>query len=259
MPKPKSDYAIQTVQNALSLLEAFHDEVELGVSELSRRLGLHKNNVFRLLATLEGDGYIEQSDATDRYRLGPRCLELGRSFARGSRLLERARPILEELARDLGETAHLGVMHDFEVVHLDGEQPRQLMLASSRVGRRLPLHTTALGKILIACSDEETRMEYDTEVVSNGLDKSTDATITDRDKLFEHLRTASVQGFALDVEECEAGLCCAAAPIMDGTGRCIAAISVSGPASRVSEDRLHDEIVEVLTGAAERLSKQLGA
>jgi IclR family KDG regulon transcriptional repressor len=259
MPKPKSDYAIQTVQNALSLLEAFHDEVELGVSELSRRLNLHTNNVFRLLATLEQDGYIEQSDSTDRYRLGPRCLELGRSFARGSRLLERARPILEALALELGETAHLAVMHDFEVVHLDGEQPHQMVLASSRIGRRLPVHSTALGKVLMGCSDEETRMDYDQQVVADGLKPSTGSTITDRDKLVEHLRTVANQGFALDVEECEVGLCCAAAPVFDESGRCIAAISVSGPASRVSEDRLHDEIVERVADAAERLSKQLGA
>ncbi|MEE3332002.1 MAG: IclR family transcriptional regulator [Myxococcota bacterium] len=259
MPKPKSDYAIQTVQNALSLLETFHDEVELGVSELSRRLKLHKNNVFRLLATLEQDGYIEQSDSTDRYRLGPRCLELGRSFARGSCLLERARPVLESLALELGETAHLGVMHDFEVVHLDGEQPRQMVLASSRIGRRLPVHTTALGKVLIGCADEETRMDYDQQVVVDGLKASTEASIIDRDKFFEHLRSVAVQGFALDVGECEAGLCCAAAPVFDESGRCVAAISVSGPASRVTEDELHGTIVPRVIDAAERLSKQLGA
>ena len=258
MTKPKSDYVIQTVQNAQRLLEAFHDEVELGVSELSRRLGLHKNNVFRLLATLEQGGYIEQSNATDRYRLGPRCLELGRAFSRGSRLLERARPILAELASKLGETAHLAELHDFEVVHLDGEQPRQLVLASSRVGRRLPTHCTALGKVLIANADQALRSDYDGDVVASGLVANTDATITDRDKLLEHLQSVAAQGFALDLEECEAGLCCAAAPVFDGEGRCVAAISVSGPASRLNEDRIHREVIELLTASAERLSGQLG-
>ena len=191
MTKPKSEYVIQTVENALRLLEAFNDEVELGVSELSRRLRLHKNNTFRLLATLEQSGYIEQSESNDRYRLGTRCLELGRSFERGSGLLERARPILEQLVIALGESAHLAVMHDFEVVHLDGEQPRQLVLASSRIGRRLAAHASALGKVLIANADEATRTEYDKQVVSGGLDSNTDATITDRDKLFEHLRTVA--------------------------------------------------------------------
>lgn len=258
MSKPKSEYVIQTVQNALRLLESFHDEVELGVSELSRRLELHKNNVFRLLATLEQSGYIEQSESNDRYRLGTRCLELGRSFARGSRLLERARPILEQLAIELRESAHLAVMHDFEVVHLDGEQPRQLVLASSRIGRRLSPHASALGKVLIANSDEATRTEYDEQVVSKGLDASTESTITDGAKLFEHLRTVAAQGFALDLEECESGLCCVAAPVFAAQGRCIAALSISGPALRLTEDRLHREVLGVLTASAERLSSQLG-
>ena len=139
MNKPKSDYVIQTVRNALRLLEAFHDAPELGVSELARRLGLHKNNVFRLLATLEHSGYIQQNALTEAYRLGPRCLELGRAFSRGSRLLERARPALESLTAQLGEAAHVGVLHASEVVHLDGEQPSQLLLA-------------ALHMLLISCT-----------------------------------------------------------------------------------------------------------
>ena len=135
MSKPKSDYTIQTVSNALRLLEAFSREPELGVSELSRRLGLHKNNVFRLLATLELGGYVEQSAATDRYRLGVRCLELGRAYARSHSLVERARPVLARLVAELGETAHLGVLRDFEVVHLDGIQPPRLLVTASRVVR----------------------------------------------------------------------------------------------------------------------------
>jgi DNA-binding MarR family transcriptional regulator len=87
MKKPKGEYAIQTVVNAMRLLEAFRDEEELGVTELSRRLSLHKNNVFRLLATLEQQGYIEQSTASDRYRLGVESLELGQAFLRGRTLL----------------------------------------------------------------------------------------------------------------------------------------------------------------------------
>ena len=256
--KPKSDYMIQTVHNALRLLEGFHDETELGVSELSRRLGLHKNNVFRLLATLEQSGYIEQSEQNERYRLGPSCLERGRDFLRGSRLLERARPILEGIVAELGESAHLGVRNGFEVVHLDGEQPRQLVLAASRIGSRLPLHCTAMGKVLIGFADEPTRVYYDRLLTEKDLEARTDATIVDRDKLFEHLRAVTSQGFALDVEECERGLCCAAAPVSDESGRVVAAISVSGPASRLSEDRLHDEIIDVVVAAAERLSQQLG-
>ena len=101
MKKPKGDYAIQTVVNAMRLLEAFRDEEELGVTELAQLLSLHKNNVFRLLATLEAQGYIEQSTTSDRYRLGVETLELGQSFLRGRTLLRAARRILEALASEL--------------------------------------------------------------------------------------------------------------------------------------------------------------
>jgi DNA-binding IclR family transcriptional regulator len=111
MKKPKSDYAIQTVTNALRLLDVFREEEEVGVAALARRLGLHKNNVFRLLATLEEQGYIEQSPATERYRLGIGSLELGHSFLRSRALLARARPILEALCEETGESVHLGLMH----------------------------------------------------------------------------------------------------------------------------------------------------
>ena len=160
MSKPKSDYTIQTVSNALRLLEVFYDESELGVSDLSRRLGLHKNNVFRLLATLELGGYIEQSAATDRYRLGVRSLELGRAYSRSHSLVERAHPVLKNLVDQLGETTHLGVLRDFDVVHLDGVGPRRLLVTAMRVGQRLPAHCSALGKVLIGCAVDATREEY---------------------------------------------------------------------------------------------------
>ena len=259
MAKPKSDYSIQTVSNALRLLESFCGDDELGVSELSRRLNLHKNNVFRLLATLEQAGFVEQSASSERYRLGARCLELGNAYARGHTLLRRARPVLEALAGELSESAHLGVLRDFEVLHLDGAQPEQLVLGASRVGRRLPAHCTALGKVLLGGSDEPTRATYDRMVVlAHGLELRTVMTITDRDKLFEHLRSVAAQGFALDLEECVSGLHCAAAPVFDATGRVVAALSLSGPSFRLLEGVLYRDVVPVLTNAAARLSEELG-
>jgi DNA-binding IclR family transcriptional regulator len=258
--KPKSEYSIQTVQNALRLMEAFDQQVELGVSELSRRLDLHKNNVFRLLATLEESGYIEQSSDSDRYRLGVRCLELGRAYERGFDLLHHARRVLERLAAELGETAHVAVLRDFEVVHLDGVEPSRLMVCARRIGLRLPAHCTALGKVLLAASGDEVLEQYDRERVSRGLlDAFEERTLVDREKLFEHLRTVAVQGFALDLEEYETGLCCAAAPIQDGVGRVRAALSLSGPACRLTEERLLDEVVPAVTEAAQGLGRALGA
>ena len=258
MKKPKGEYSIQTVINALRLLEEFQDAEELGVTHLSRRLDLHKNNVFRLLATLEQRGYVDQSPETERYRLGVRTLELGRAFTRSRSLLQRARPILRALAGALGESAHLGVLRGFEVVHLDGAAPDRLILSRVRVGWRLPAHCTALGKALLGCAPESVREAFDRTVVAGGLERRTPATIADRDKFFEHLRTVAVQGFAVDAEECEEGLCCVAAPVYDGEGDLVAALSVSGPAFRLDGDGPLREVAGKVTQVADRLSRDLG-
>lgn len=258
MSKPKSDYSIQTVSNALRLLEVFYEEPELGVSELSRRLGLHKNNVFRLLATLELGGYVEQSKANDQYRLGVRCLELGRAYARSHGLIERARPILEELVADLNETAHLAVLREFEVVHLDGVEPTRLVVTSSRVGKRLPAHCTAPGKVLLGCGDPAIRDAYNAGPVTSGLHPRTPDTITDRAKLNDLLRTVGGQGYAMDLGECETGLNCVATPVYGESDDLVAALSISGPSFRLTEDVIFDSVLPSLSDAARRLSRSLG-
>jgi len=256
--KPKSDYAIQTVSNALRLLEMFEGEERLGVTELSRRLDLHKNNVFRLLATLEQAGYIEQCAEDDQYRLGVRSLELGHSYARSNALLGRARPILEQLVAELGETAHLALERDDHVAHLDGVVPDELVVTSLRLGVRLPLHATALGRVLLAFAPGERREAFARDRAAAGLEALTPRTIVDGDKLRDQLRAVASQGFAVDVEECRRGLLCAAAPVHDASGTTLAALSVSAPSVRVSVDDLHRRIVPAVQAAAHELSRQLG-
>jgi len=259
MRKHKSEYSIQTVTNALKLLESFRGEEELGVTELSRRLDLHKNNVFRLLATLQLEGYIEQCADSDRYRLGTGCLELGQSYLQSRPLLRRARPLLEELAARSGESAHLGVMRDFDVVHLDGIASQALVGTGSRIGQRLPVYCTALGKVLLGCASNATHEKFDRfRLEARSLDARTPATIIDSHKLYDQLRATALRGYALDLEECEPGLACAAAPVYDSTGQVVAAVSVSGPAFRMKEERLLGEMVPLVTDAAGRLSRELG-
>jgi IclR family KDG regulon transcriptional repressor len=257
--KPKGDYAISTVINALRLLEEFRATDELGVTELARRLALHKNNVFRLLATLEQHGYIEQSAANERYRLGSHCLGLGEAFSRSHSLLDRARPILRDLAHAAGETAHLALMTSFEVVHIDAVVSQRPILTPSRVGQRLPVHCSALGKILLAAGSDESRQEYDETVVAGRpLPRRTASTIFDPLKFFEHIRTVAGQGFALDVEECDEGLSCAAAAVFDRSGHPVAALSISGPSFRLGIDHLMREVVPNVGAAAAQLSRDLG-
>jgi IclR family KDG regulon transcriptional repressor len=249
--KPKSEYAIQTVMNALRMLEVFHTETEMGVSDLARRLGLHKNNAFRLLATLELTGYMQQTPETDLYHLGPRCLELGHAFARSHTLINEARPILEELAKTTGETAHLGVLRGDEVVHLDGVLPEQLVLTGLRVGERLPAHCTALGKVLLA--------DGSCDLTGRIFKRHTDSTLVDPAKLADELRAVAIQGYAPDLEEFAPGLRCVAALVRDGSARAIAAISLSGPSFRWTEEALHGEGARAITAAATRLSQKLGS
>lgn len=260
MRRSKSSYVIQTVANAFRLLEEFGAaDGELGVTELSNRLGLHKNNVFRLLATLEQQAYVEQCAETERYRLGRGCLALGQAFADTRMLVRFARPVLAQLAEETNESAHLGVLSGYEVVHLDGERPEQLVGSALRIGQRLAAHCTALGKALLAGKSAPALAQLDKERVRAGkLVAHTPATITDRDKFFEHLRTVASQGWALDLEECAVGLCCVAAPVHDASGAVIAALSVSSPVFRVSEASIHDDVLPRVIGAANELSLRMG-
>ncbi len=260
MRRSKSDYVIQTVANALRLLEEFREgEPELGVTELSRRLTLHKNNVFRLLATLEQQGYVEQCAETERYRLGRSCLALSQAFASTRSLVRFAQPVLQRLAQATSESTHLGVLSGYDVVHLHGEQPRQLVATLLRTGSTLAAHCTALGKALLAAKGMSGLVQLDKERFRAGrLTAQTPATITDRDKFFEHLRAVSNQGWAVDLEECAPGLCCVAAPVHDASGGVIAALSISAPVFRMSEARLHGELVPQVTAAAGDLSRRMG-
>lgn len=259
--RPKSEYVIQTVANALRLLETFREgeAEELGVTELSRRLSLHKNNVFRLLATLEERGYVDQTPETDRYRLGVRCQDLGHAYSRGSALARHGRTALEQLSAETGETCHLAVMLDLEVSHIDGEASKELVLSGLRIGQRLPLHGTASGKVLLASGAQELWDQYERKDAIDGhFRQLTEKTITDRDKLFDHLNGVGSSGTALDLEECAAGLVCAAAPVLDASGRTVAALSLSAPTSRVAASTLREDLAPVVTTAAESLSERLG-
>ena len=260
MGRAKSDYMIQSVANALRILEEFQDVDLLGVTELSRKLDLHKNSVFRLLATLEQKGYVEQCPRSELYRLGSSCLELGRAFLGPENLTVLVRPVLEALAIEFQETIHLAVLNDFEVVHLDGEQPGRMLMSGLRTGQRLPAYCTASGKLLLGmAADSPSREAFGVWLQQpEHLLKRAPNTLVDSDKLLEQVYAAGTQGYALDLEECEEGLHCLSVPVMDAAGLPIAAISVSGPSFRLSEEHMLEDLLPVLQQQAETLSQQLG-
>lgn len=254
--KEKSEYIIQAVSHALDLLEQFHDDVdELGVTELSKRLKLHKNNVFRLLATLESRGYIEQNRATENYRLGLKALELGQTFIKQMGLLRQAKPILENMRSDCNETCYVAIFKEGHVVYLDMVETDMTVRVVSRVGSRLPAYCTASGKVHMAFMSED---EIDEILPEEDFKVYTSTTIKNRSELRAELKQVAEQGYAVDIEELDLGVHCVAAPIRDYTRRIVGAISISGPTMRLSSERIKSELVPLVLKSAEELSTRLG-
>ena len=254
--KEKSEYIIQAVSHALDLLEEFQgDDDELGVTELSNRLKLHKNNVFRLLATLESRGYVEQNRATENYRLGLKSLELGQTFIKHMGLLAQAKPILQKIVDLCNETCYISMLKDGYIVYLDIVETNYTVRVMSRVGYRLPAYCTAAGKIHLAFLKEE---ELDRLYGKAKLETFTSNTITRFSDLKEELQRIRDAGYAIDNEEHDVGVCCVAAPIRDYTRRVVGALSISGPSMRFPEKRIAEELAPLIIKEAEALSFRLG-
>jgi len=244
--KAKSDYLIQSVSRALDLLEAFTvREAALGVTELARKLNLHKNNVFRLLATLETRGYVEQDKKTERYRLAAKVYEVASVYLHHLDLRQQARAYLEALALKCGETVYVGVLDRSSVVYVDMEESEQPVRVAPRLGRRFPAGSTATGKTLLATLPREQQEAL--------LGPAPPA------PLLEQLARVAADGYAVDDEECEAGVRSVAAPIRDLTKRALGAIEVSAPAVRLSRERIKGEIAPLVVSAAREIEARFGS
>jgi len=254
--RDKTNYVIQSVAHSLDVLEQFSRDVdELGVTELSKRLKLHKNNVFRLLATLEARGYIEQNRSTENYRLGIRCLNLGRSYINHMGLVRQARPILSELARKCRESTFVGIVRRDSVVPLEAAEPEdRVVKITPPIGDSLPLHCTASGKVYLAFEpDEELKSTLPEQMRTH-----TTQTIADRAKLLEQLATVSSAGYAVDHGEYMEDVCSVAVPIRDYTRTVVGSLAVAGPVYRIPAERVANEIAPVILEAGQDLSRRLG-
>lgn len=252
--REKSNYIIQAVAHALDVLEQFHTDAELGVTELSKRLTLHKNNVFRILATLESRGYIEQNRSTENYRLGTKCLQLGQTYIQHMGLLQQAKPVLGEVVQSCRETAYVTVMRQGKVVPVDMVEPDQAVRIVSHIGESLPLHCTAAGKIHLAF---ETREDAQRALLDS-LQTHTERTITDRTLLEAQLNEVAQKGYALENGEHLTDVRTVAVPIRDYTQTVVGSLAVSGPAYRIGLERLEQELVPLAIQAGKELSSRLG-
>jgi IclR family KDG regulon transcriptional repressor len=254
--RDKTNYVIQSVAHALDVLEQFFGDVdELGVTELSKRLKLHKNNVFRLLATLEARGYIEQNKATENYRLGIKCLHLGRRYIEHMGLVRQARPILADVTRRCRESTYVAVYRREGVVPLEAVDPEdRAVRITSPVGVTLPLHCTAVGKAHLAFDTDEQLKSSLPDI----LNRFTDRTITDRAQLLAQLESVAKNGYATEIGEYLEEVSSVAVPIRDYTRSVVGSIAVSGPTHRVGEERIAGEIAPLILEAGRELSHRLG-
>lgn len=244
--KAKSDYLIQSVSRALDLLEAFTaKEGDLGVTDLARKLKLHKNNVFRLLATLETRGYVEQDKVTERYRLAPKVYEVAFVYLHHLDLRRQARASLDTLSLKTGETVYLAVLDRNFVVYVDMAESEQPVRVAPRLGRRFPAAGTAAGRALLSVLSRDQREAL--------LGPEPAAALADQ------LGRATDAGYAADDEECEAGVRSVAAVVQGPVPRVLGAIEVSAPAIRLSLDRLQAEIAPLVASTAREVEARLGA
>jgi IclR family transcriptional regulator, acetate operon repressor len=244
--------AVQSVDRAVTILEVLARRGETGVSELAAELGVHKSTAFRLLNVLVARGLVEQPAERSKYRLGFGMIRLAGATAARLDLTGQSRPVSERLAAAIGETVNVAVPDDGVTVNIDQVVGASVISSHNWVGQRTPSHATSSGKVLLAF-----RADQREPVLAQPLASYTPRTVTDPAVLRVQLGEATARGYACTVEELEIGLNAVAAPIRGHSRQVVAAISVSGPSYRLTEERLHAIAPQVVSHAAE-ISFRLG-
>ncbi|WP_127571734.1 IclR family transcriptional regulator [Paenibacillus xylaniclasticus] len=237
---------VRAVERALDILLCFTSGTDLAMTEIAERVGLHKSTVHRMLSTLEDRGFVERDSATERYRLGFRVWELSAHLTSSDDPAVIWLPEMERLRNSLGETVSLYVRDRGERIRIQAVQSNQAVRRVATVGARLPLYVGASSKVLIAFADEADR-----ELIWKELESIQPAVFNRY--MFECLMTEIRRnGYATSIEEREPGAAAVSAPIFDRHGRLVAALSVSGPSSRLTLERLR-EIAPTVIEAAGRM------
>lgn len=253
MTQPKK--LINSVDRAMKIIHLFDEQKpEWKLSEISRELDLHKSTVHGLLRTLAHHGYIEQNPETEKYRLGLRFLEKSTYVLNHLDLRGIAAPHLKEIAKQYGESTHLALLDEGEAIYIDKVEGASAISMYSRIGKRAPLYCTAVGKVLISEKDHPTVSEY---AAQQSYKVHTVNTISSKEEFIQEISKVTAQGYALDNEELEIGLRCAAVPIYNNRGELIAAMSISGPSSRLTGEQL-DRVIADLKSHAASISSKLG-
>jgi len=258
MPRPatyRSPYRVQVLDRALAALEILANrDGECSLVDLCAEMKLHKSTVHRIAMVLEQHRLVDKNPDNGRYRLGLRLFEFGSKAIAAVDLRGRARPYLDRLQRQFGETVFFCILDDGQVFYVEKVESQQSVRTACTVGSRAPAYCTAVGKAMLA---ELPETEVNEVIRRWGLKAVTANTITTAAALKAELRAVSSRGYAIDNEEKEEGLRCVSAAVRGHSGKLFAAMSVSGPAFRMTKERI-PEVGQAVTRAANELSAELG-
>ncbi|WP_313570110.1 DNA-binding transcriptional regulator KdgR [Pantoea piersonii] len=250
----KQPDAVSSVMKVFGILQALGEERDHGITELAQRVMMSKSTVYRFLQTMKALGYVTQEGESEKYSLTLKLFELGAKALQNVDLIRSADVQMRELSRLTKETIHLGALEEDSIVYIHKIDSLYNLRMYSRIGRRNPLHTTAIGKVLLAWRD---RAEVNDILKEVEFKRSTANTIVTREALIDVLDQVKSQGFGEDNEEQEEGLRCIAVPVFDRFGVVIAGLSISFPTIRFSEEAKSD-YVAMLHRAARTLSAEMG-
>ena len=227
----------------------------LALMDIAMKSGLGKGTVHRILGTLKSRKFVHQDPDTKKYGLGIRALEMGSAVKKDEILRKAMRPALRELLRQCRETVNAAILEHNEIVYiyrLESEEPLRFSL---QVGSRFPAHCTSTGKIMLAdLSDQDL---YELYGGTEDLGRLTENSICSFEQFMEEIRDVRQKGLAFDLEETLAGVSCIAAPVRNGKGEVVAAISISGPRERMTKTKM-SFFAPLIMEASTKISKELG-
>jgi IclR family KDG regulon transcriptional repressor len=250
----KQPESVAAVLKVFALLQALSENNETGISDLSMRLAMPKATVYRFLQTMMTLGYVRQEKDSERYGLTMKVFELGTKALQYPDLVDLAKHPMQMLADLTGETVHLGTLIDSEIIYVHKVDSRHMLGMYSRVGRRAPLHCTAIGKVLMAWENPERR---DRILKGASFERFREKTIVDNAEFLVELERIKAQGYGEDREEFDDHIRCLGVPIFDRLNRPIAGLSISFPTFRYDESKEADTVA-MLQSASKDISTQLG-
>jgi IclR family KDG regulon transcriptional repressor len=248
----REDYIVQPVMKALHVLEYVAGQAhDVTLTEVVKELKLPKTTVFRYLQTLSATSFLQHDRHRDRYGVGPRLRSLSKLDKSLHRLRHIARPEMTALMQRFGETVNLAVLSDSHIVYIEMVEPDRALRMHARIGDRHPVHSTSLGKAIVAFLPDPSAYL----APGQDLEARTFRTLTDVRALRRQIEEVRRNGHAVEIGENEDGLMCIGAPIFDGLGLPLAAMSLSAPERRMPRQATQ-EAVEALKAATRRISQQ---